>query len=184
VLAAGLAAVAMLAACGGDDDTDPPAAAATEAPTATQAPAATEAPAADPAYGGLYGDDDSGSATPATAAAGAASVGTADTALGTILVDGGGMTLYAFTNDTGGQPTCVDGCADAWPPAFVDGEPDVGALDAAVFSVVEHPAGGSQLKAGDFPLYRFAGDQAPGDTNGQGSGGVWFVVAPDGSLIR
>ena len=53
----------------------------------------------------------------------------------------------------------------------------------AVFSIVEHPSG-FQVKAGDWPLYTFAGDSAPGDTNGQGSGGIWFVVAPDGSLIE
>ena len=43
---------------------------------------------------------------------------------------------------------------------------------------------GTMSKAGDWPLYRFAGDQAPGDVNGQGSGGVWFAMAPDGTLIE
>ena len=108
---------------------------------------------------------------------------TAETDLGTVLVDADGMTLYGFTNDTEGEPTCIDGCAEAWPPALVEGEPSFGDLDAAVFSIVEHPLG-SQVKAGDWPLYTFAGDTAPGDTNGQGSGGIWFVVAPDGSLIQ
>jgi predicted lipoprotein with Yx(FWY)xxD motif len=28
------------------------------------------------------------------------------------------------------------------------------------------------------PLYFFAEDTAPGDTNGQGRGDVWFVAAP------
>ena len=37
-----------------------------------------------------------------------------------------------------------------------------------------------QLKAGKWPLYRFAGDEAPGDVNGQGSGDVWFVARPPG----
>ena len=40
------------------------------------------------------------------------------------------------------------------------------------------------LKVGKWPLYRFAGDAAPGDINGQGSGGVWFVVGADGKLIK
>ncbi len=101
-----------------------------------------------------------------------------------MLVDADGMTLYAFTKDTAGEPTCTGGCADAWPPALVEGELSVGDLDASLFSTVENPAGGTQMKAGDFPLYRFAGDGAPGDVSGQGSGGNWFVVAPDGSLIR
>jgi len=33
------------------------------------------------------------------------------------------------------------------------------------------------------PLYLFSGDQQPGDTNGQGVGGVWFAVTPDGGLV-
>jgi predicted lipoprotein with Yx(FWY)xxD motif len=41
-----------------------------------------------------------------------------------------------------------------------------------------------QVKVGDWPLYRFANDAAAGDTNGQGVGGVWFVVGPDGELIQ
>ena len=33
------------------------------------------------------------------------------------------------------------------------------------------------------PLYRFSGDSQPGDTNGQGSGGVWFVITPTGAPV-
>ena len=35
-----------------------------------------------------------------------------------------------------------------------------------------------------WPLYFFSGDAAPGDTNGQGIGDVWYVVAPDGTAIQ
>ena len=41
------------------------------------------------------------------------------TALGKILVDAEGRTLYAFTKDVNGTPTCTDACAKAWPPATV-----------------------------------------------------------------
>ena len=40
------------------------------------------------------------------------------------------------------------------------------------------------IAAGKWPLYRFAGDASPGDTNGQGSGGTWFAVAADGRLVN
>ena len=109
---------------------------------------------------------------------------TAETDLGTVLVNAEGLTLYAFTPDTEGVPTCTADCAEAWPPALVQGEPNYGDLDPSVFSLVENPEGGQQLKAGDWPLYTFAGDSAPGDTNGQGQGDVWYVVAPDGTLIQ
>ncbi len=32
-------------------------------------------------------------------------------------------------------------------------------------------------------LYYFAGDAAPGDTNGQGLGDKWYAVTPEGQLI-
>ncbi len=107
-----------------------------------------------------------------------------ETPLGVALTDADGFTLYGFTNDGDGHPTCNDGCADAWPPLLVDGDTLPDGLDAAVFSVVERDDGTHQLKAGKWPLYRFAGDDEPGQTNGQGSGDVWFVVNPDGSLKK
>jgi predicted lipoprotein with Yx(FWY)xxD motif len=141
------------------------------------------------ACGGGYGSDEPSTAAdgPDEAAAPRATadapVSRGDTGLGTVLVDAEGLTLYGLTDDTGGVSTCDGACADAWPPLTLDG-PDLPAgLDADVFSVVERSDGTFQLKAGEWPLYRFAGDAAPGDTNGQGSGGVWFAAAPDGSLI-
>jgi predicted lipoprotein with Yx(FWY)xxD motif len=141
------------------------------------------------ACGGGYGSDEPSTAADGRDAAAApeatadAPVGQGDTGLGTVLVDAKGLTLYGLTDDAAGVSTCDGACADAWPPLIVDG-PDVPAgLDADVFSVVERSDGTFQVKAGEWPLYRFAGDAAPGDTNGQGSGGVWFAAAPDGSLI-
>ncbi len=111
-------------------------------------------------------------------------VGHAQTKLGDTLVDANGMTLYAFTSDTGGVPTCTGGCAQAWPPLTITGAPHVAAgLDAAKFTTVAGADGTQQLKAGKWPLYRFAGDTKPGDTNGQGSEG-FFAVPADGTLIK
>ena len=141
------------------------------------------------ACGGSDGDDD---AAPATTAAPEAppeaapvAVKSTDSDFGTILTDVDGMTLYAFTNDTEAQSTCFSTCADAWPPLLVPEEWQVGpGLDSAVFSTVERGDGQHQLMAGRFPLYTFSGDAAPGDTTGQASGAVWFVVAPDASIIQ
>ncbi len=120
-----------------------------------------------------------------TADAAAVSAQVADSPLGQILVDGEGNTLYGFTNDADGTPTCTGDCGATWPAHLVEGEPALAeGLDPAVFSLVEGAEGGQQLKAGEWPLYRFSGDSAPGDVNGQGSGGVWFVVAADGSLLK
>ena len=34
------------------------------------------------------------------------------------------------------------------------------------------------------PLYHFAGDAKPGDTNGQAVGNVWFVLTANGELVQ
>jgi predicted lipoprotein with Yx(FWY)xxD motif len=102
---------------------------------------------------------------------------------GPILVDAECRSLYMFANDADGEPTCTDDCAANWPPLFVEGDavpPLADELDPALFSVVQH-AEGPMLKVGDWPLYYFAGDAAPGDINGQGVGGVWWLVGPDGT---
>ena len=113
------------------------------------------------------------------------SVQLADSPLGEILVDGEGNTLYGFTNDADGTPTCAGDCAGTWPAHLIEGDPVLGeGLDPAVFTLVDGAEGGTQLKAGKWPLYRFSGDGAPGDVNGQGSGDVWFVVGVDGKLIK
>ena len=119
-----------------------------------------------------------------TAPAAVAPASASSTDLGDVLVDESGMTLYGFTKDADGTPTCQGPCADAWPPLLVDGADLPDGLDPAVFTVVERPDGSFQLKAGAWPLYRFAGDAAAGETNGQASGGVWFVVDPQGGLIK
>jgi predicted lipoprotein with Yx(FWY)xxD motif len=107
---------------------------------------------------------------------------------GPILVDGGCFTLYMFVpdGDAGGEPTCTADCAANWPPLLVTDDsvpPLADELDPSLFSVVEHESG-PMLKVGDWPLYYFAGDSAPGDVNGQGVGGVWWVVSPTGEPIE
>lgn len=152
-----LAGAVVLAACGGDDDD------ATEASGGSDTTQATES-------GG--------------APAGAAPLTTASTDLGDVLVDADGMTVYVFTADTGGVSTCTDACAETWPAVTADSAELPDGLDAAIFSVSEAPDGSFQLAAGNQPLYTFSGDAAPGDTNGQGVGGVWFVVGADGQMIQ
>ena len=110
-------------------------------------------------------------------------VGVGETTLGEVLVDAAGLSLYGFLDDVDGEPACYDACADAWPPVLVDGAELPAGLDDGVFSVAARTDGTHQLRAGAWPLYLFAGDAAPGDVNGQDAGGVWFLAAPDGSLV-
>ncbi|MCU1496416.1 MAG: hypothetical protein JWM47_369 [Acidimicrobiales bacterium] len=130
--------------------------------------------------------EDDGPAPGDDPAPGAGAVKVAETSLGKVLVDGKGLTLYAFLPDQeSGLPTCKDACAKAWPPATVDGTPEVGeGIEPSLVTTVDGASGGTQLKAGTWPLYTFSGDAAPGDVNGQGSGGSWFVLGADAKLIK
>lgn len=151
----------------------------------TTAAAAPTTAAAAPATAG-YGKAAVGPTTTASAATAAPSiVGVADNALGSIVVDSKGRTLYAFTKDVDGTSTCVDGCAKAWPAVLVNGDIAVGTgLDKGQFTTVARVDGTKQLKLGKWPLYYFSGDTAAGETNGQGSGGSWFVIGKDAKLIK
>jgi predicted lipoprotein with Yx(FWY)xxD motif len=101
--------------------------------------------------------------------------------LGDFLTAGaGGKTLYTFTHDTEGVSTCTGECADAWP-AFIVGENQRlvgGAGVEGELATVAREEGDLQVTYNGMPLYYFAEDAAPGDTNGQGLGDVWFVAAP------
>ena len=125
---------------------------------------------------------------PTTPDAGAeATVLVADSDLGQILTAADGMTVYLFMpDDAQGTPTCIDSCAEAWPPLTVDDASQVTAgdgVDASLLGTAEHPTGGTQVTYNGWPLYFFSGDTAPGDTNGQGQGGVWYVLDPTGNPI-
>jgi predicted lipoprotein with Yx(FWY)xxD motif len=101
--------------------------------------------------------------------------------LGTYLTGEGGKTLYMLTKDSPGKSVCSGDCAANWPAFVLAGSESVaaGAGVTGVVGVIAGFDGASQQVTYDGqPLYYFAGDKAAGDTNGQGKGGVWFVVAP------
>ena len=129
------------------------------------------------------GDD----AAPATAPepADEVAVSVASTDLGEVLVDHEGMTLYMFDNDEGGESACYDDCADNWPPLVVDDAATASdGADASLLGTTERTDGTTQVTYADQPLYYWVGDDAPGDTQGQGVGDIWWVVAPDGAPVR
>jgi predicted lipoprotein with Yx(FWY)xxD motif len=124
--------------------------------------------------------------TAAPAPGGEATVLVADSGLGQVLTAANGMTVYLFMPDAQGDPTCTDACAQTWPPLIVDDASAVtggDGVDATLLGTAEHPAAGTQVTYNGWPLYLFSGDSAPGDTNGQGQGGVWYALDPTGNAI-
>ena len=138
------------------------------------------------AYG--YGAPAKPASAPAKpAAAGATTIALADHGLGKMLVDASGRTLYLWRADTGLSSTCSGACAQGWPPVTTTGTPKAtGGVHAGWLGTVKRADGTTQVTYGGHPLYRFAGDTAAGQTNGQGStgfGSPWYVVSATGSAI-
>ena len=98
--------------------------------------------------------------------------------LGTILVDGSGRTLYLFTEDQRNQATCIDGCAETWPPLLSAADASAGAgVTLGALGLITRADGTKQVGYNGWPLYYFSGDESAGDAEGQSNGSVWFVVS-------
>jgi predicted lipoprotein with Yx(FWY)xxD motif len=128
------------------------------------------------------------SASVKSPSSGGATLGVRRSDLGTFVVDSKGRSLYLFEKDTGSKSMCSGACAAAWPPATVSGKPKADQdVDAGMIGTTTRADGTMQVTYGGHPLYRYAGDQAPGDTNGQDLdqfGGGWYVVSPSGHKIE
>ena len=158
-----VAATAVLAAgCGGSDT--PAAAPSSQAP-----PAATAAPPTLPAPTTPAAPTSAAATTPARTSAappaGGSTVTLRQTSVGMIITDGAGRTLYSFSGDTGSTPTCTGACAGFWPPYVVSGGPQAA---GGVHQQFLGTTTGRQATYHGHPLYYFAQDTSPGQTNGHG----------------
>ncbi|MEU9080271.1 SCO0930 family lipoprotein [Kitasatospora sp. NPDC048538] len=150
--------------------------------------AGATAPAPAGGYGS-YGDYGSSASASASPAAGGGRPGgqlavRVDDKLGSVLTDGQGFTLYRFDKDTAKPPmsNCAGACATTWPPVTKDAMTMAGTgIDQAKLGEIVRGDGSHQLTVGGWPAYRYAQDTAPGDTKGEGVGGTWHALAPDGS---
>jgi len=93
-------------------------------------------------------------------------------ALGEVLADANGMTLYTYDMDTDGTSTCYDKCAVNWPPLIAS----EGAAAYDEYGLTERTDGTMQWTYDGKPLYLFIKDAAPGDTTGDGVKDVWHVI--------
>ncbi|MEI6215712.1 MAG: hypothetical protein WCP64_00420 [Actinomycetes bacterium] len=118
-----------------------------------------------------------GSVSTATAFSG--DIGVGASSLGNIIIDGKGMTAYYYDRDVpnSGVSTCTGACLTHWPIiAFATSTPVIQGISAKVTII----AATNQIVVNGRPIYTFAGDVKPGDTNGQGVGEVWYVISPSG----
>lgn len=147
----------FLAACGGSPGTSP----------TTAGPAPT-----------------SDASAPGTSAA--AELTTASTSAGEIVVDAEGMSVYIFTKDVkdSGKSACEGPCVAAWPAVTTTSDsPAVDGVTGTVGTITAED-GKKQVTLNGLPLYYFAQDTDPGDIKGQGVNDVWYLVGPDGEMIK
>lgn len=120
-------------------------------------------------------------AAPATAAP---SVRVARTRLGRILVNAQGRTLYLYIKDRGTKSACSRRCSQVWPPATVSGAPTAGpGVAAAKLTTTQTADNARQLVYNGHPLYTLTADVRPGQINGQGFLGTWYVISAAGERI-
>ena len=179
-----LLTIVFLSSCGSQPSTS--------STTSSAQPAATSAPASSNSndYSNDYGP--SAAATPTTSASTSSNTSANSNALiksasvtvsgksMMVLTDTKGMTLYYFTPDTAAKIACTSSCAAAWPPLLASGSSAptaAGSLPGALTTLSS--ANGSQVLYNGHALYTYASDTAPGQANGQGVGGNWFVATPD-----
>lgn len=102
---------------------------------------------------------------------------------GDILTDAEGNALYFFSPDVRGESKCEGNCLANWPVFFSEEVETGNGLEVSDVSTITRGDGSSQTTFLGWPLYYFAGDNQPGDINGDGANGVWFVAKPDYSIM-
>ncbi|MFI8215139.1 SCO0930 family lipoprotein [Streptomyces sp. NPDC085932] len=181
LVASAAAVLALTTACGQDSP-----------PAASQNVGATAAPGD---YGSIGAGSGNGAVgTPSQPAApsalspsnpaGKLSVSTAE--IGKVVTDSLGLTLYRFDQDTDQPPksNCDGDCAKTWPPVPADDAEAGEGIDKSLLGSVTRADGTKQLTVGGWPAYRYAKDVNAGDVKGQGVGGKWYALAPDGKKVQ
>jgi predicted lipoprotein with Yx(FWY)xxD motif len=100
---------------------------------------------------------------------------------GEVLTNSKGRSLYVLSTESKGKLHCVSKeCLSFWPPLLVAEHAKI-TVGAGVKGKVSHIVRGSkwQVTYNGWPVYTFADDTGPGQSNGEGiklNGGLWTLV--------
>jgi nitronate monooxygenase len=100
------------------------------------------------------------------------------TPVGKVLANPHGMTVYYYAEDKPGRGTsaCTGACARLWPPVIAPVQIPAGMTLPGPLGSITRPDGTRQLTINGYPIYRYAGDKAPGQASGNGIEGEWHVI--------
>ncbi len=113
----------------------------------------------------------------------AALYGISSDTLGWIVIDARGYVLYRSERDSARPPrsACTGACTVQGLPVPAAAPIRVEGIDRQLVGTILRPDGTRQLTLAGWPLYGYAGDRVPGDTNGHTKDGHWFAVTPIGT---
>ena len=98
----------------------------------------------------------------------------------TVLTNAQGLTLYYFTADSATQSAVSGNLAQIWHAQLFTGSGGPTSSTSLTGKLsVQTDVNGNQIEYNGHPLYTFSGDTAPGQTNGEGITGMWFVATPN-----
>lgn len=148
--------------------------------------AACSSASSTPAAGGTAATSPATATTAPAAPGSTLALKTAKGSAGIWLTDSAGRTLYVYTRDKGTTSECYGACAKAWPPLTTTGPVTLSGQFTVPrdLGVTTRTDDTKQVTYGGHPLYYFHGDTAPGQTKGQGLGGVWFLVGPIANVMN
>jgi predicted lipoprotein with Yx(FWY)xxD motif len=109
-------------------------------------------------------------------------------ALGKVLVDDEGRTVYLFDKDEAHESYCTGACASVWPPVTTKGMPAVSTgVDASKVTVIRRDDGLMQVAYAGHPLYYYQGDTGSDDAYGQERdqfGAEWYAITVAGAHAK
>lgn len=101
------------------------------------------------------------------------------------LVDQDGRTVYFSLNDRDGKSVCSAVCLRTWTPLIASDELTLGeGIDAAAVGRSVRDDGSEQVTYFGRPLYVLADVEASTGTDANGTGGLWFLIGPDGERAK
>lgn len=111
-------------------------------------------------------------------------------ALGAILTNSEGFTVFEFTKDMKNKDKCVaiEGCRGVWPPLLTSGMPIAGmGVTQSKLGAIKLPGGEEQVTYAGRPLYLYVGNKAPEETSYDGVkefGGTWYAMNAKGKKVK